>query len=259
MMAVNTTGNPEQPARPAGLLWQWLQHNLPDEALAWLEHAGQQMQAEAEDWQVYASFSLVPRYTGKQLLELTDEQLEQAQALRTGWNPAGLRADEAGRTFLLLSLAERARPEFLEKMENLFRSSDLREAEALYRALPLYPYPEAFRERAAEGIRSNMTSVFEAVALDNPYPAEYLTEAAWNQLILKAVFIGQPLTRIHSLMHRANRTLARMLVEFAQERQAAGRTIPEDLWQLVEPYASTLATDLNLLRDNLPSDIIAQL
>jgi hypothetical protein len=118
----------------------------------------------------------------------------------------------------------------------LFATADVGEQTALYLSLPLLPYPEAFKSRTSEGIRTNMTVVFNAIALDNPYPAEFMEEAAWNQLVLKAIFVGSPLHRIQGLDSRANQALAGTLSDFAHERWAAKRPVPAELWRPVGPY-----------------------
>ena len=64
---------------------------------------------------------------------------------------------------------------------------------AFYRGLPLYPDQPRYALRAAEGMRTNMKGVFEAVAHRNPYPGEQFPEPAWNQMVLKALFVGSPL------------------------------------------------------------------
>jgi hypothetical protein len=81
-----------------------------------------------------------------------------------------------------------------------------------------------------------MTVVFNAIALDNPYPAEYLEEAAWNQLVLKTIFVGSPLHRIQGIDKRANAALASTLSDFAHERWAAKRQVPVELWRPVGPF-----------------------
>jgi hypothetical protein len=88
-----------------------------------------------------------------------------------------------------------------------------------------------------------MTGVFEAIALNNPYPSEVFDEAAWNDFILKAIFIGAELAPILGLQQRANAPLARMLVDYMAERQAAGRSITPELWPLVEPFLGNISPE----------------
>jgi hypothetical protein len=78
-----------------------------------------------------------------------------------------------------------------------------------------------------------MTDVFKAVAHANPYPSEHLDEAQWNQMILKALFVGVALYPIPGLDARANPRLARMLLDYAHERWAARRDVSPELWRCV--------------------------
>ena len=109
---------------------------------------------------------------------------------------------------------------------------------ALYQCLPLLPFPEQHTHRAAEGIRSNITAVFNAVALENPYPAEYLDDIGWNQLVVKALFVGTPLHPIQGFERRLNPQLTQMLTDYAHERWAAGRTVHPELWRGVALFAT---------------------
>ncbi len=216
----------------------WISKVLSSEALDWVEDKARKIAEGAEDWVFFTSFSAVPRYTGKTDLKLDAGALHEASTLRKGWNPEFWSVDQATRTYLILSLPMEPKDTYLQKLEKVFNAADVGESVVLYQTLPLYPYPEEFVNRAAEGLRSNMTSVFDAVALRNPFPAEYFQENAWNQLVLKSCFVGSPLHQIAGLDERANATLASILVDYAHERWAASRTLTPELWRPVGPFAT---------------------
>ena len=90
-------------------------------------------------------------------------------------------------------------------------------------------------------MRSSVKPIFEAVAHRNPYPAEFFDEGAWNQMVLKALFIDSTLAPIQRLDERANPDLAEMLIDYAHERWAAGRPVSAELWRCVGPYAGERA------------------
>jgi hypothetical protein len=185
----------------------------------------------------YATYSAAPRQLGHGELRLEPTELASAQALRPGWQPTRWRLDELARAYLLLNLPTDDPEVFSRTLETLAASAELRELIALYKSLPLLPHSAAHRPLAVEGVRSNIQAVFEAVALDNPYPAEQFEPLAWNQLVLKALFLGCPLHRIYGLEQRANAALARMLSDFAHERWAAGRRFSPELWRPIGAFA----------------------
>ena len=68
----------------------------------------------------------------------------------------------------------------------------------------------------------------------NRYPAAHFPERSFNQLVLKALFVGLPLARIEGLESRLNADLSRMAKDYAGEREAAGRSVPRDIALLTE-------------------------
>jgi hypothetical protein len=219
-------------------LFDWLKPRIKPTALGWLEEKRSQIGAPDRVW--FSAFSVVPRYLGKQPLQLSVEDLASADWLRPGWNPAHWSVDQVGRTLLILAMAS-AQPEgYLRSLDQLFANADVGEFIALYQSLPILPHPERLCDRAAEGVRSNMTDVFNAIALKNPYPADYLSENAWNQMILKAIFMGSPLSLIQGLDRRHNSALRQMLMDYVQERQAAKRTVIPEIWQLINASEDSL-------------------
>jgi hypothetical protein len=107
---------------------------------------------------------------------------------------------------------------------------------ALYTALPGLAYNEEWQNQCAEGIRSNIGNVLEAIMYNNPYPYKCLSEQAWNQLVMKAFFTDKDVRRIIGLDERTNKELASILADYAQERWAAHRTVHPQLWRLVTPF-----------------------
>ena len=229
------------------LLNNWLETRTSAESLAWLQRKKQEITQKAVERNLFTAFSSVSRYLGKQKLELSTEELQAANELITGWNPFKWSLDQVGRTLLILSFPHEDEDRYVATLDKIFAAADVGELIALYQSLPLLPHPEKFKLRAAEGIRSNMTSVFNAVALHNPYPAKYLDDLAWNQIVLKALFVGSPLHPIYGLERRNNQQLSQMLIDYARERLAANRTVNPELWQLVAPFNSQAVADLKPL------------
>ena len=246
-MSLGTTYIETQNITAEDLLYRWVSQQVNTEALNWLDKKRQQIGQGAAPFLFFTAFSAVPRYTGKHDIQPTVEELESASNACNNWYPANWTIDQAARTLLVLSLPVNDADKYLRILNQVFASGDVRELVALYQALPLLPSPERFcsllaaalRDRAAEGIRSNMTAVFNAVALNNPYPAEYLDNLAWNQMVLKALFVGSPLHLIQGIDERANPELARMLVDYAHERWAAGRDVSPELWRCVGKFANS--------------------
>lgn len=220
--------------------------HLPERGQAWLRTQLDNLTSEKS---LYLAFSLAPRFTGKAPLPFSADQLARARELRPGFNPAGWTTDQAARTLLLLGAPHPDAAAYTALLDQLFATAGVSELATLYASLPLLPYPETHARRAAEGVRTTMTSVFDAIALRNPYPHDFLPQAAWNQLVLKAVFNVRPLYQIVGLDERRNEPLAHMLLDYAHERWAAGRTLTPDVWRLVGPYltASTLPDVQRLL------------
>jgi len=221
-------------ANTSNLLRRWVLQHTTKEGFSWLENKCKLITDGAALRVFFTSFSAVPRYVGKEKLSLTLEQLQAAQEVRSHWYPQVWTTDGAARTLLLLALPHNGAAEYLQVLEQLFTTADMGELVALYQALPLLPYGEQYRLRAAEGVRSNMIPVFNAIALHNPYPQDYFDELAWNQMVLKALFVGSPLRQIQGLELRSNPTLGQMLTDYANERLAAHRSVSPELWQLVE-------------------------
>src|SRR5271170_3398395 len=227
---------------PAELLRSWLRRQLSGDAADWLEAQALAVGGAETDRALFLAISLVHRRIGKADLALAAADTAAAEAARPGWRPAGWSLDQAARVFLLLT-ASGSPSRFAERLEQLFATADVGEMIAFYRGLPLYPDQERHVERAAEGVRTNMKAVFESVAHNSPYLAEQFSEGRWNQMVVKALFIGSTIYPIEGLERRWNPDLTRMLCDYAHERWAAGRPVSYELWRGVGRHADKSAID----------------
>jgi hypothetical protein len=152
-------------------------------------------------------------------------------ALAIAFGQAARRHPDAAiaRAALVLAIPAPDADRWLGQLDRLFATAGLEELVTLYRLLPQLPHPESLRLRAAEGIRSTMQAVFEAVALDNSYPCRWLEDGPLHQMVLKAFFLGCDPRRIQDLRSRVTPPLGAMLRGYARERQAAHRPLPEGI------------------------------
>jgi hypothetical protein len=222
------------------LLHGWLRRQLDAAQNAWLDDQLANLKEDPSEGTLAVALGMAPRRLGKSDLALERTDHAAAAEALAGWDPHGWSVVDAARILMLASLAAKG---FAERFRMLCRTADVAELVALYRGLPLYPDPASLEPQVGEGLRSNMRSVFEAIAHRNPYPRAHFDEHRWNHMVLKALFIGSPLAPIQGLDERANPELARILCDFAHERWAAGRPVPAELWRCVGPFAEGPAID----------------
>lgn len=209
--------------------------NSSDAAREWLQ---QRLQKAASIPQFNQTFTAIPRFTGKNRIVVLPEQAAVLQQLVPGFFVHGWTLDRLIRAWWLLQLDTSDKAVYLDTVEKLFLSAEMKELAALYSALPLLAWPEEWKLRTAEGVRSNIGVVQEAIMLQNPYPARYLDEPAWNQLVMKAIFTDKPLHLVSGLDERSNAALAAILTDFAHERWAAGRKVSPMQWRLLTAFVT---------------------
>ena len=130
--------------------------------------------------------------------------------------------------------------------DRLYRHGDEVERAAVVRGLCLLPAPRSLIHIAKEAGRCNSLFIYAVLALNNPYVQHYYDEHDYNQVVLKSLFTGLDIEHICGLQQRANSELSRMCEEYADERLAAGRSVPADIWLAVGPYARPRGEELML-------------
>jgi len=241
---------------PFLFLRQLLGSRLDRAASKWLKQASGEIGDQVAGTRFCGLISLASRHVSRRPLELTDKERSQAGKLMEGWNPERWSQTDAVRATLVLSRPDLAQEAGALALEEAFKYADEGELCALYRAAVLLPEPERFVWRVGEGCRSNMRTVFEAAALDTPYPVRFFDERAWHQAIIKCLFIEAPLWRMWGLDQRLSPELARMALDLADERRSAGRSVQHELWLCLGMHAGergVTALELELSPDNQDS------
>lgn len=165
----------------------------------------------------------------------------------TAPSPWELRLAEAGRRCgpehadavrILILHAARADTDALTRV---YAQGTAAERRAVLHALPhLVSGPEAI-PLVEDALRTNDTRLLAAAV--GAYAARHLDTHHWRHAVLKCLFTGVPVAEVADLDRRAHADaeLARMLGDYAAERTAAGRPVPEDLHRvltLTDPTAT---------------------
>jgi len=145
---------------------------------------------------------------------------------------------------------------YTPKVANIIQVADTGELETFLKFLILLPNPQAYKQTAVEALRTNIAIIFDAISLNNPYPAKYFNDQQWNQMYLKAAFMERDLSQIESVDERANEDLARIISDYAHERWAASRKIDPLFWRPVTNFLNeALLKDMDRL---LGSDEVSE-
>jgi hypothetical protein len=188
------------------------------EGLEWLREARAAVAADATA--IRSRFPMVGRKVGRAPLD-------------EGADPADVHAwtiDDAARTLLLISAGDAAEAELAE----LYRYGDAAERRGVLRALPYLNIGDRGLALVDDAIRTNDTRLIAAAL--GPYATRYLPDAAYDQAVLKCVFVGVPITGLDGIPERVTPDGARMLGAFVHERVAAGRDVPPEVWMVIDRY-----------------------
>ena len=214
-------------------LWEILNSHLTATESEWLLS-----KLESKPLDQMTAFVAAPRFLSKKIVEPTAVQLADLQLSLPGFNVSGWSLVRLARVWIAGNFKAETPEEYVKNIETLFNTAEMNELVALYSALPVLEYPEKWIGRATDAVRSNMGIVFDAIAMNNPFPSMHFSELAWNQLVMKTIFNDKPIHMIYGLEAHANADLALIVSDFAHERWAAGRQIAPEIWRLVTNFLS---------------------
>jgi len=212
-----------------GLLRKWLQNWVAAEAIHWLDAEIEGFRTKVDERRVPISLGLARRKVGRKELALDVSDIAAAVQLRSRWLPQWWSTDEAARVAILLATHQGDDQAFATRVDRLCTTAEVTEHVAILKGFAVFPAPMLLCDRAREGVRSSMQPVFEAIACLNPYPFDYFDEAAWNQMVVKCVFVGAPIDAISGLLDRRNPELIRMLADLVAERRSASRPVSQSI------------------------------
>ncbi|MCP8900101.1 EboA domain-containing protein [Gilvimarinus xylanilyticus] len=221
---------------PETLLESLLRPRLEDKALAFWDKAKAELNTGCNTSRFAALIALASRHSKRRGLALSGADQAAISAEIPGLTLRDWNLLELLRVALICSRNDLNEDSFAADFEAQFTHADEGETCALYRALAFLPAGERFAWRAGEGCRTNMLSVFRAIALDSPYPAKHFDATAWHQLVMKALFLELPVWRLVGLDDRRSAELTRMALDYAEERGSAGRDLPLGLWLCLDDH-----------------------
>ena len=186
-------------------------------------------------------FSLVSRFISKDIPKWDMKEQIQMEHLYPGFSTSFWTKQEMARVILMITLDVSKNKQILE---SFFEAAEMQELIAFFKGLYLLENAEEFTNIVEEGIRTNMVNVFDSFASGNPFAKRYLKEWAWNQLVLKALFLQRPLYTIQDIDAGKNKKLADMLQDYVKERWSAKRDVSPEIWRMIQGY---LREDIKIL------------
>jgi len=154
----------------------------------------------------------------------------------SGASLAAWRVDDGGRALLLGALQESRPDAFVQTTMDLYYRGDAGEKVGVLRGVAVYGNDAELLPVVLDALRTNQGTIFEAALCENPYTSKYLPDLEFRKNVLKAVFVGMSVRRIIGLTERAGAELTSSMIDYIEEREAAGRSVLPELWPVIALY-----------------------
>ncbi|MCG2461882.1 EboA domain-containing protein [Flavobacteriaceae bacterium F89] len=230
-----------------------LKVNLNAGDFEWLGQQLDRIKKEKSGKDLFLTYSII----GSRISDVPLDQLHLEDAeFQEYLELQGADKRQMARIFLLADVLADDADFFGPKVNNIIQVADTSELVTFLKFLILLPDAGSFKTTAVDTLRTNISTVFDAIALNNPYPAKYFNDQQWNQMYLKAAFMQRDLGKIVDIEKRANPDLARIISDYAHERWAASRDIDPYFWRPVGQFLKgQLLSDMDRL---LQSDNVTE-
>ena len=224
-----------------------LDNNLTEADINWIKENLDSIILTRETSKLYMLYSLLGSRIGTNPVSFESDGIPEATYLLS----QGINQRELTRLYLLITVLETDFEYFSVKVAKIIELADRSELITFLKYLILLPKADYFKPMAVEALRTNMTPVFEAISMKNPYPSNYFDDQQWNQMYLKAAFMQLNLSAIVDIDERSNAELSRIISDYAHERWAASRQIDPMIWRPVSNFMNEiLLTDMERLLDS---------
>ncbi len=208
--------------------------------------------------ELYLTYSLIASKIQATTLDLG---VVEASALTDYLQLQHTNAQELVRMYLFVEVLNADSDFFSPLVANIIQVADTSELVTFLKFLIVLPNPEYYQHTAVEALRTNIATVFDAIALQNPYPSLYFSPEQWNQMYLKAAFMERDLTQIVAIDKMANKALAKIISDYAHERWKASREVLPYFWRPVSNFIDeVLIKDMQRLfasKNVLENDVAA--
>jgi len=202
---------------------------------SWLKQQLEKLTDGFRERDFYLAFSACARHLSQEVVDFKHEDLPEIEQAYPNFRAKSWTRDELARIILMCALPLDQNQAVLKR---LLGAADYRETVVIYKGIYFLENAESYVAQAREGLRTNMVGVFDAIALDNPFPYDYLSEDAWNQMVLKAMFMERPMYRVFRIEDRKNAALAEIFLDYSEERRSAHRSVSPELWRFTSGFAS---------------------
>lgn len=205
-----------------------LSAQLPNEVLAWLEAALDEISSSERN-------ETTARETHTYLSAIARRKSGSALLLGLPGDNNHWQVDEAIRILLLTKLLEVSVTGTTKTLvEEAYHLGDEYEKISIIRGLYLLDNKGELIDLAILTGRTNNVNLFAAIALANSYPASNYDDRAFDQLVLKALFMDLDISYIVGLQPRLTPKLTSLCFDLVKERLAADRDPPNSIWLAIK-------------------------
>lgn len=207
--------------------------NQKKESQIWLNDIVHKLTLDYTDARLFFAFSSAFQYVEYKQLELSQNHIKLLHQLDPNYNILHWDTLILARVILLQHIPNQSFELFSKSFFAIFDTADMHEQVALYNSFYYLNFREKLASKFALGISSNISTVFDALTIHNAYPVQYLSENAWNQMVIKTIFNDKNISNIIGIKTRLNADLSKMAIDLKAERLAANRFINPQIELLI--------------------------